>query len=547
MNRVILIGLSGTGKSSVARGLAARLGFEPFDLDDEIVRLFGCEISAVFERYGEAVFRAAERQLLSEAGSVPNSVVATGGGAVVDEANWVSMRTDSLIIHLHASPTVLLERLRRQEAADSSTRRPLLAAENSMAALERMWRARRTLYARADASIDTDGKSLEVVVDEAEQLVRRAQNNRLPVPIDTLGVPTGRSDLYVAADLLSSTGWLVRRRFPEARRVWVISDSNVAPLWFDVIKRSLKRSDFDPRVLVVPAGEGSKSLGQTSGLLDQLLDGRIDRRDVVVALGGGVVGDLAGFVAAIVLRGVGLVQIPTSLLAMVDSSVGGKTGIDHPRGKNLIGAFYQPQLVIADPAVLRTLPEREIRAGWAEIIKHGMIESTATGAETVRLLPRIEQASDADLHDVDFMAAIVAENVHIKRSVVQGDERESGLRRVLNYGHTLGHAMEASNYRYIHGEAIALGMRAAMALALRLDHSTSDIAARQNRLLDRMQLPRAFDGELSAVMEHLWSDKKAVNGVLTWILPGQQVGTVDIVNDVPLAEVEAVARSIGAR
>jgi 3-dehydroquinate synthetase len=145
------------------------------------------------------------------------------------------------------------------------------------------------------------------------------------------------------------------------------------------------------------------------------------------------------------------------------------------------------------------------------------------------------------------MAGIVADNVRIKRSVVQGDERESGLRRVLNYGHTLGHAMEASNYRYIHGEAIALGMRAAMALAVRLRRSNDQVAARQNALLDRLQLPCAFDGALSDVMDHIWSDKKSVNGVLTWILPGERAGTVDVVRDIPLADVEAIAREIGAR
>jgi 3-dehydroquinate synthase len=547
MNRIILIGLSGTGKSSVAKLLAARLGFTAVDLDDEIVRLFGCEISAIFQRHGEAVFRAAERDLLARACSHSNRVIATGGGAVVDEANWVAMRPESLVIHLRAQSEELLDRLRGQLAADASTVRPLLASNDPLADLERMWQMRRSYYERADASIDTGGKTIDAVVDEAERLVQAAQTGELPLPIGTLGVPTGRSDLYVASGLLTSTGRLMRQRFPAARHAWVISDTNVAPLWSEPIRESLAAAGFATDVLTVPAGEASKSLAQTGSLLDQLLNGRIDRRDVVVALGGGVVGDLAGLVAAIVLRGVGLVQIPTSLLAMVDSSVGGKTGIDHPRGKNLIGAFYQPQLVIADPTVLTTLPDREWRAGWAEIIKHGMIESTATGVEELRLLPRIESASDADLRDVDFMAAIVADNVRIKRAVVQGDEREAGLRRVLNYGHTLGHAMEASNYRYIHGEAIALGMRAAIALAIRLGRSNDEIATRQNALLDRLGLPSKFDGELSDVMDHIWSDKKAVSGVLTWILPGDHAGFVDVVDDVPLADVEAVARAIGAR
>ncbi|HVX31278.1 MAG TPA: 3-dehydroquinate synthase [Nitrolancea sp.] len=547
MKRVILIGLSGTGKSSVARVLATRLGFDAVDLDDEIVRIFGNEISSIFQQYGEPVFRAAERQQLAKVRVRSNVVIATGGGAPVDEANWVAMRPESLIIHLQAPAKEIIERLRGQISTDSGAVRPLLASDDPLASIERLWRERHTFYGRADATIETAGKTIDAVAREAETLVRAAQAGELPIPIGTLGVPTGRSDLYVRAGLLPATGRLMRQRFPAARRAWIISDSNVAPLWAENVRASIAMADFATELLVVPAGEASKSLEQTGALLDQLLDGRIDRRDVVVALGGGVVGDLAGFVAAIVLRGVGLVQIPTSLLAMVDSSVGGKTGIDHPRGKNLIGAFYQPQLVLADPTVLTTLPEREWRAGWAEIIKHGMIEATATGSEELRLLPRIEQASDADLRNVDLMATIVADNVWIKRSVVQGDEREAGLRRVLNYGHTLGHAMEASNYRYVHGEAIALGMRAAIALAIRLGRSTEEIAQRQNALLDRLGLPDRFDGELADVLEHLWSDKKAVSGVLTWILPGDRAGNVEVVNNVPLAEVEAVARAIGAR
>jgi shikimate kinase / 3-dehydroquinate synthase len=547
VERVVLIGLSGTGKSCLARALASRLGFDVVDLDDEIVTMFGRPIKEIFANYGESVFRAAERDALTRACSVPNRVIATGGGAVTDELNWVAMRPGSFIVQLQAEPDELLRRLRAQVQADPAATRPLLESSDPLSDLERMWAARSGYYARADVSIDTTGKLIDAVVAEAESLVRAAMAGERPVPIGALGVPTGRSDLYVAPGVLASTGRLVRQRFLSARRCWIISDSNVAPLWGATIADSLSSEGFFVEQVEVPAGESSKSVAQTTELLDRLLHGRIDRHDVVIALGGGVVGDLAGFVASIVLRGVGLVQIPTSLLAMVDSSVGGKTGIDHVRGKNLIGAFYQPQLVVADPAVLETLPEREWRAGWAEIIKHAMIEMTATGSRRADLLSMIEAADDQALHDLSFMAELITRNVHIKRAVVQGDERESGLRRVLNYGHTLGHAMEASGYTYIHGEAIGLGMRAAVDLAIRLGRSSDAVAERQNAVLDRIGLPRKFEGELSTVMDRIWSDKKAVNGILTWVLPGWEAGRVDIVNDAPLDEVEAAARAIGAR
>lgn len=547
MKRVILIGLSGSGKSTIARSLAERLGFEPVDIDDEIVKSFGYPIREIFTRHGEAVFRAAESEILFRACAHPERVIAVGGGAVVSEQNWVAMRPESLIVHLQAAPDELIARLRSQVVADPTTSRPLLESSDPLPDLERQWVARRDMYAQADVCIDTTRKAISEVVDEVGAQVRAAHSAEYPLPIVALGTATGRSDLYVAPGILASAGDLVRKQFPASRRGWIISDANVAPLWGAAVAGSLARAGFATTQLTVAAGESSKSMQQTSALLDRLLTEKINRRDVVVALGGGVVGDLAGFVAAIVLRGVGLVQIPTSLLAMVDSSVGGKTGIDHERGKNLIGAFYQPQLVLADPLVLETLPEREWRAGWAEIIKHAMIEMTATGRDDAQLLSLIESTHADALYDTSVISEVIAQNVRVKSAVVSRDERESGLRRVLNYGHTLGHAMEASGYRYIHGEAIALGMRAAVNLAIRLGYSTDDVASRQNAMLDRIGLPNQYEGQLSDVIDRLWSDKKTVNGVLTWILPGRECGRVDIRSDVPLAQVEAAAQAVGAR
>lgn len=546
LERVYLIGLSGSGKTTLAPLLAERLGFEAVDIDAEVERHFGRSIPDIFAAFGEPVFRAAERDALAQASRRTRVVVATGGGAVLDPANWAAMRPRSAIVHLTAAPSVLIERLEAAVRATPMAERPLLRGDDPLARLESLWQARRHLYEQADLTIDTTGKSLDALAQEIAGQIT-ALDRAGVIPVDSLGTPSGRSDLYAAPGLLAEVGTLARRRWPKARRAWVIADEHVLPLWGAPVEGSFTQAGFDVTMRAVPAGEGSKSLQEASTLLDWLLGGGIERGDVVVALGGGVVGDLAGFVAAIVLRGVGLVQLPTSLLAMVDSSVGGKTGVNHALGKNLIGAFYQPPLVVADPHVLRTLPPRDLRNGWAEIVKHSMIECTATGTPEPVLLPWLEGRTPVGgLGEPGELAALIAHNIRLKAAVVRADEREAGLRRILNYGHTLGHAIEAAGYRYLHGEAVALGMRAAARLAHRLGLCDADLVARQDALLDRLDLPRTYDGEWEPVREHLLRDKKVVQGTLTWILP-EGPGRVVVRRDVPLEAVEAVAREIGAR
>lgn len=541
--RVVLIGLSGTGKSAVAPIVAERLGFAVVDLDAEIERRMGRPIPEIFADLGEPVFRAVEHEVVAEACARANLVIATGGGAVLREDNWEAMRPASVIVHLNGATPELLARLERAAGADPVSARPLLAGDPS-ARIERLRQERAPLYARADAEVDTDGRTPQEVADAIVSAVAD-RSSRGMLPLASLLVATGRSDLYVAPGLLEHLGELTARRWPEARRAWVVTDEHVGPLWATHAEEALKGARVVPHTIAVPAGEASKSMSQVSALLDRLLTDRIDRRDIVVALGGGVVGDLAGFVAAIVLRGVGLVQVPTSLLAMVDSSVGGKTGVNHALGKNLIGAFYQPQLVVADTEVLATLDERELRAGWAEIVKHAMIERSASGSDAPELLGSIESLPDPLRLSPEALSDVVRRNVLLKAGVVAADERESGSRRLLNYGHTLGHAMEASGYRYLHGEAVALGMRAAATLSCRLGMCEAGLVDRQGRLLDRLGLPARFDGELGAVAEHLTRDKKAVHGILTWILPTAP-GCVEERRDVPLDLVLDVARGLGA-
>lgn len=319
------------------------------------------------------------------------------------------------------------------------------------------------------------------------------------------------------------------------RRLLLVTDTHVAPLLADAWQARLTAWGARVTRSEVPAGEATKNMAVAARLCEEAARAGLDRRDLIVALGGGMVGDLAGFVAAIYLRGVRFIQIPTTLLAMVDSSVGGKTGVNLPQGKNLVGCFHQPIRVIADLAALDSLPAREFRSGLAEVVKYGVIADRA-------LFERLESEADAVLARADDrLAAIVARSCELKAAVVCADEREGGLRAILNYGHTFGHALEnAAGYgAWLHGEAVAVGMVFAAALSARVRGLAPDDAARQGALLARFGLPvRLAPGAapwpaFRALMD---ADKKTVGGVPRFVLaprlgtaePGCVVGEADL-------------------
>ncbi len=296
---------------------------------------------------------------------------------------------------------------------------------------------------------------------------------------------------------------------------YVITDDDVAILLAERAILSLANAGFTCDLHSFPPGEASKSLDTVRGVYDWLLHNRAERGATIVALGGGVVGDLAGFAAATYLRGVPFVQVPTSLLAMVDASIGGKVGVDHPQGKNLIGAFYPPRLVVQDPSLLTTLPPRSLHEGFAEVIKHGFIMDPP-------MLDDLERDADALLAvDREKMTALVARNASLKATVVSEDEREGGLRATLNYGHTIGHAIEAvTGYtRVLHGEAISAGMMAAAEIGLRLGVTPASIGERQARIFERFSLPlRVPRVDVDAVLAATTRDKKIAGKRIRWVL-----------------------------
>jgi 3-dehydroquinate synthase len=344
-------------------------------------------------------------------------------------------------------------------------------------------------------------------------------------------------DVLNAPGLLNDVGNRLRLQGP-AGKVAVISDARVAPLHLGKLRSSLESAGFSVVEAVLPAGENHKTLEDCLPIYDKLLRSGVERSTTVIGLGGGVVTDMAGFIAATLLRGVRLVQAPTSLLAMVDASVGGKTGVNHPVGKNLIGSFYQPSLVLIDTEVLKTLPPRELRGGLAECIKHDVIRDPDGFAQLERDVGR------ALALDVVYLADLVAHNVAIKARVVEADPLEKGERAHLNFGHTFGHAIETvSRYEYSHGESVALGMAAASHLAVELKMLDDASRRRIVALIEKAGLPaRGLALSTDDVVEAMAYDKKVKSGKVRFVLP-DRIGHVVIRDDLP---VDLVRRAVDA-
>ncbi|HYE18879.1 MAG TPA: 3-dehydroquinate synthase [Tepidisphaeraceae bacterium] len=344
--------------------------------------------------------------------------------------------------------------------------------------------------------------------------------------------------IHVAPGLLARAGDLLRT-LSNSRKAAVITDASVGPLHLPAFRASLERAGFEVIAATLEPGEDHKTLADLLPVFDTLLAARMERTTPVLALGGGLVGDMAGFVAATVLRGVPFVQVPTTLLAMVDASVGGKTGVNHAVGKNLIGAFHQPVAVLIDPATLTTLPPRELRSGLAECIKHDVIRDAEGFA---RLEQHVTRAAALDL---DYLTGLVAHNVAIKARVVESDPFEHGERAHLNLGHTFGHAIETlSNYEYAHGECVALGIVAAADAAVRLNLLDEQSRRRIVALIDKAGLPTGgLTLDPAKVVDALVFDKKVRAGKVRFVLP-DRVGHVVIRDDVPPDVVRAAVESL---
>ena len=537
---IVLVGLMGAGKSAIGRRLAARLGLPFRDSDREVEQAAGCSIGDLFAKHGEPSFRDGERRVIARLLDGEPIVLATGGGAFMDEATRAAIRAaNAITVWLRCDLSTLLRR------TAGRTHRPLLARGDPAEILAGLMVLRHPIYAQSDVIVDCDDQSQERTTERVLDAIEAYQPpHRVEVALGsrTYAVTIGDNLLRRAGSLLAP---VLKRR-----TVAVVADATVLGLHGAALRQGLSEAGIAIAAeLAVPPGEASKSLTRHAELVNGLIDAGVDRLTTVLAFGGGVVGDLAGFAAATTLRGLRFVQVPTTLLAQVDSSVGGKTGVNTPGGKNLVGAFHQPVAVLADTDVLATLPAREMRAGYAEIVKAALIGDADFFAWCEA------HAHAALTTDRALLQQAIARAVAFKAAVVADDELESrpeGGRALLNLGHTFAHALEAElGYGTIlHGEAVAVGLGLAFRLSARLGLCLAELPARVEAHLAAVGLPAdiaAFGAVLpaEALMRRFTHDKKMRDGRLTFVL-AEGIGRACTRSDVPDDAVRAVLIDSGA-
>lgn len=497
---ISLYGPPGSGKSSLGQLLANSLERPFYDLDEIIETQAGMPIHEIFAREGETGFRARERAALS--GILPQAcgVVALGGGALLDENNRQAVETRGRVLCLRAPVETLHDRLQK-----SSTSRPLLRDEtdtsHDKAQLLDLLAARADHYDSFPLGLDTTGKSLEDVAWDAQVQLGYFHVKGMGAGYDVRVIPGGLQDLDTFLEDLGLRGPLA-----------VVSDENVARYYAQDVMEILRKAGFSAQLLSFPPGERHKSIETVSRLWEGFLNAGVERGSTVIALGGGLVGDLGGFTAATFLRGVSWVTVPTTLLAMVDASLGGKTGANLPQGKNLVGAFYPPRLVLADPETLSTLPEPELRNGLAEVVKHGVIGDVGL----FEFCDRGWQALQVDWDQ------LVRRAMAVKVKIIEQDPYEGGLRAALNLGHTIGHAVElASQYKLRHGEAVAVGMVAETRLAEGLGLAETGLADTIANTLEGLGLPTKIPAALDhqTIQKAIQVDKKLARGKVRFALP----------------------------
>lgn len=540
-DNLILVGFSFTGKSHVGREAARRLGMTFVDTDEAILARTGKSAQEIFAQEGESRFRELECETLKAACTRTDVVVSTGGGTVLSPANRRLMAMAGLMLCLDARPETIHRRLERHVRLNPSpVARPLLQGDDPLGRIRALKASRQAFYDSSDVKLETDDWEAEQAIAKVVEIWQQFRSTG-KVPSDD--VPACRVTTS-ASSYPVFVGWGELERLPQRLQsvglspsaAIVISDDRVAPLYGSKVVDKLSEGGFGAALVTVPAGEASKTLESATMLYQHLVSRRVERGHVILALGGGVVGDLAGFVAATYLRGLPLVQLPTSLLAMVDAAIGGKVAVNLAEAKNLVGAFYQPRLVLSDVQALSTLPRRELIEGWAEAIKNSLIQDPV-------LLEDLEaQAQRLLALDPEVTVPVLRRSVAIKAAVVSQDERETGLRMVLNYGHTVAHGLEAAaGYgRYFHGEAVAIGMVAAGRIGVAAGVTPAELADRQERVLKLYGLPVLATGvDKQRVAEAMALDKKVRGKSLRWVLL-RDVGAPVVRDDIPLEIVNSV-------
>ena len=493
---IFIYGPPGSGKTSTGRALAQALNLPFHDLDEAIAERAGTAIPDIFREEGEVGFRRRERAALGEVLASGKVVVALGGGALLDPRSRAEAEASGCVITLDAPLDSLAARL-----AGTPDPRPLLEGD-LRGRLESLLETRAGHYASFPTRVETSRLTPQEVAWQIQVRLGRFFVTGMGMGYEARVQAGGLAGVGAALEALGFTG----------QPAVLVSDGNVAPLYAERAAASLQEAGFTVQTILIPAGEQYKTIATVGRLWEAFAGARLERSSPVVALGGGVACDLAGFAAATYLRGVPWAALPTTLLAMADASLGGKTGADLPQGKNLIGAFHPPRLVLADPQALSSLPEAELRSGMAEVVKAGLIGD----AELFRLCALGWEAVRADWGEV------VRRAMAVKVRVIQIDPYEKGPRAALNLGQTLGHALErATGYRLRHGEGVAIGMVAAARLSERLGWAEAGLAGEIEAALRRLDLPVEVPPGLDrqAVLEAMQLDKKRLQGRVRLVLP----------------------------
>lgn len=503
VSNIVITGFMGTGKTTVGEIVAKKLNRQFVDMDAVIEQRSGLTIPRIFAGYSERFFRAMEHGLAHELAMQSGLVIATGGGALVKEDLREMMGQHGTLVCLNATEEEIRDRLQETDE------RPLAGD------WQRLLDERRDAYAQIRHQIDTSNKSPEVIAYEIIALTEQPLRVKTPTSQYNIWVVNGALDnMDQHVDALGLNGHVV-----------IVSNDTVAPLHGETLRDKLPNADL----IVVPDGEEHKTLETVSTIYDKMLEVGADRNTVLIALGGGVIGDTAGFVAATYMRGIKLMQMPTSLLSMVDSSVGGKVGVDLPQGKNLIGAFKQPEVVIIDTQVLDTLPDLQWRCGMAEIVKHGLI------SDPTLLEP--------ELWKKENVARLVRKAIQVKVNVVEVDPFEHGIRAHLNLGHTFGHAIEqVTNYEISHGEGVAIGLVKAAKLSHKLGMIDGDLVGRIVSILEQIGLPTDIDLDPDAWYAAMSTDKKWKSGKSRFVLL-KGLGEATVIEGLPKEDVVVVLRS----
>ena len=508
MPHIFLYGPSGAGKSTIGKFLARDLNL-PFVGSDEVIESnVGMSIPQIMEEQGETSVRDFETAVLKQIIKNKESIVALGGGALLREENRALIEKSGRVVLLKAEASTLFERLQRD-----SNQRPLLAGDLK-AKLASYLEKRAEHYASFPLKVPVDGKTPEQIAKQIQLTIGRYHLSAM-----------GEYDALVQS--VEQVGHLLFQR--ELQNPIVVTDEHVARFHAERVFTSLRNAGFTPQIVTIPAGEAYKNLDTVQKLWNAFLEHGLDRRSTVIALGGGVIGDMAGFAAATYMRGVNWVCVPTTLLSMVDASLGGKTGFDLPQGKNLIGSFYPPKLVLADPQLLKSLPKAEFISGMAEVVKHGIIAD-----------PELFELCAQGLGCVtENLEKVVKRGMAVKIKIIEDDPYEKGFRAALNLGHTVGHAVElVSRFELRHGEAVAIGMVAEARLAERLGRAEQGLSDKIGEVLSALGLSTQIPRELSRaeIVRTMRVDKKKNAKAIRFALP-IEIGKVELVE---ISDLESV-------